>query len=147
MPGRPSATRPDASLRSVAGPLLGGSVVFAILVLLAFVVPAVATAGPKHSGVAGRVIDTTCPGPCTPQVTNPGPFMGQATVVIRRLRGGRVARVAVDESRFRRSLRPGRYRLTTRIDGPCWRHDARKVRVEKGEFERLLLHVFNECLR
>jgi len=123
-----------------------GSSMIASLVVLGVAAPAPATAS-KGSGVKGRVVDATCYGPCVPGA-DPVPYSGEAEVVVRRRpRGRRVAALEVDESRYRKRLRPGRYRLEAEIDDPCWESRAKRVRVRRGEFRRVRLPVVNECIR
>jgi hypothetical protein len=124
-----------------------GPGVIASLVVLGLAALAPATPTSKHSGVRGRVLDATCHGPCVPGA-DPVPYSGKAEVVVRRLpRGRRVAVLAVDQSRYRARLRPGRYRLRVAIDDRCWESEAKKVRVRRGQFERVGLRVVNECIR
>jgi hypothetical protein len=124
-----------------------GSSLIASLVALGLAAPAPATTGSDASGVKGRVVDATCYGPCVPGA-DPVPYSGEAEVVVRRLpRGGRVAALQVEESRYRKRLRPGRYRLEVEIEGRCWEGEAKRVRVRRGEFKRARLRVVNECVR
>ena len=119
----------------------------ASLVVLGLAAPAPATTAAKGSGIKGRVVDATCYGPCVPGA-DPAPYSGEAEVVVRRLpRGRRVAELEVDESRYRKRLRPGRYRLEAEIEGRCWEGQAKRVRVRRGEFTRVRLPVVNECIR
>jgi hypothetical protein len=125
---------------------IGWSVI-ASLVVLGLAAPAPATTAAKGSGIKGRVVDATCYGPCVPGA-DPAPYSGEAEVVVRRLpRGRRVAELEVDESRYRKRLRPGRYRLEAEIEGRCWEGQAKRVRVRRGEFTRVRLPVVNECIR
>jgi hypothetical protein len=124
-----------------------GSSVIASLVVVGLAAPAPATTGSKGSGVKGRVIDATCYGPCIPGA-DPVPYSGEADVVIRRLpRGRRVAELQVDESRYRKRLRPGRYRLEADVEDRCWEGEAKRVRVRRGKFTRVRLPLVNECIR
>lgn len=116
------------------------------LVLLGLAAPAPATAA-ATGGVTGRVVDATCYGPCVPGA-DPVPYSGKARVVVRRLpRGRRVADLRVADSRYRKRLRPGRYRLEAEIEGRCWEGEAKRARVRRGEFTRVRLPVVNECIR
>jgi hypothetical protein len=124
-----------------------GSCAIASLVVLGLAAPTAATTASKGSGVKGRVVDVTCYGPCVPGA-DPVPYSGDAEVVVRRLpRGRRVAKLQVEESRYRKRLRPGRYRLEVEIDDRCWQSWAKSVRVRRGEFKWVRLRVVNECIR
>lgn len=115
----------------------------------ALAVPAQVSA--LDTGIRGRVIDETCYGPCSPG-TNPRPFAGEADIIVRSLPDREiVARVPVVESRFRVGLAPGSYRVRVipYPDEPqlnCWEGSRRRVRVDKGEVERIKLTVVNGCV-
>jgi hypothetical protein len=77
----------------------------------------------------------------------PQPYAGEARVVASRKRSGhRVAGVAVSDSRFRKRLDPGRYRLAVRIDDPCWESDPIEVTVRRDRFKRVRMIARNECI-
>jgi hypothetical protein len=112
-----------------------------------------ATAGARDGtgSVRGRVIDTTCPGPC-----NSGdqhrPFTGDAVVRIRSLPDRKlVAEVEVAKSRFQAELAPGRYRLRAvpYPDQPrpnCWESKSRRADLSEAETTRVRLSVHNACV-
>lgn len=100
----------------------------------------------KHSGVKGRILDATCRGPCG-SVADPRPYLGEATVAVRR-RGGTYRDAAdVHASRFRVPLRPGRYRIIARISDPCWESATVRAHVRRGKFKRRQVFVQNTCVR
>ena len=118
------------------------------LLTLAAVTTVVATpaSAGARDGIKGKIFDTTCYGPCIPD-PEPRLFTAPATVVIDdRARGGRV-KLAVDDGRFRKRMRPGRYKVSLRIDDVCWQSDTDRVRVRGGRFKRVTLHASNVCVQ
>lgn len=121
-----------------------------LLTALAMVIVGVAaqsaTASVQTGTARGQILNTTCPGPCSPDL-EPTPYTGEATVVVRRVRSGEIVRrVAAKESRIRAELRPGRYELTVKIDDPSWESDTQRMRVDAGETVRVELHVNNAAV-
>lgn len=98
------------------------------------------------SWIEGRILDTTCVGPCSPQSGDWPPYVGPAEVTIRRLSRGRVATVVAEDGRFHIRVGPGRYQVRARIDDPCWEGDAELVRVRHQDV-RVELLVYNRCIQ
>lgn len=111
--------------------------------------PSMSASPAAPSGVKVRIVDTSCYGPCVEGAEHPL-FQGEATVTIRDLGiDRRVAKVTVDDGRFRKRLRPGRYLLKPAVVEPgrrCYEGETDEVRLRGGGFERARLEVFNTCI-
>jgi hypothetical protein len=97
--------------------LLPIGVVLAAVALLAAQAPAA-----RHSGIAGVILNTTCPGPCASPPPAPQKYTGQVTVSVRRVRDGKVvANKTVSDGSFRFRLGRGVYDVTAVTPGtnPC----------------------------
>jgi hypothetical protein len=138
------------------------------------VVAALAAAAPadagkrshKASGIAGTVVNTTCPGPCAdpqppaPAYTGPG-----LTVEVRRASdSGLVATRTPTDGRFRVRVKRGIYDVTATVSEPeppppstiqpqettalarCWQGDSEPIRVRRHRFTRVELKVQNICI-
>jgi hypothetical protein len=117
------------------------------IVCVALLAAAAPAAAEGRTALAGRVVDVTCYGPCTPE-SDPRPYTGPAEIVIRARDGDRVATVPTEDGRFRKRVAPGRYRVTVKIAGPCWEGERRlPARVARGEVERVRPAVENVCIR
>jgi len=103
--------------------------------------------GGEASGIRGVVLNTTCVGPCIVD-QQPQPYPGSdLRVVIRRLPSGDVARrLKPKGGRFSTRLRRGRYRVNAYVAAPCWSAEAKRVRVRRGKFSNVRLHVQNSCI-
>ncbi len=129
----------------------------AILVLLSALALAPAGgAAADHinlTGVEGQVLDATCYGPCIID-RKPPPYTGEANVIVRDLRSGKVlARVPVVKSLFRAHVPPGAYRVRVRpkvadVVGwfSCWEGSSRRVKVPSDGFAKVRLTVINVCI-
>jgi hypothetical protein len=126
------------------------------LVLLSGLVVMPAGAAADHvslTGVEGQVLDATCYGPCLIHPPLP-PYTGEAAVVVRDLRSGKVfARVPVVKSLFRAHVPPGLYRVRVRpkladVVGrfSCWQGSSRRVKVPTNGFAKIRLTVINVCV-
>ena len=110
-----------------------------------------ATASPSGTGIKGVVLDTTCPGPCQ-YPPNPRPYTGPGlTVTVRSLTTNKlVAILRPKNGHFRVEVRPGPYRVRARIaeERPptCWQGEAKDVKVTRGAFTMVRLHVHNGCV-
>ena len=117
-----------------------------IAIAIAVAVSTSAAGAKPASGIEGRILDTTCRGPCSPGTVEPRPYRGPAEVVIRTRDRGQAATVATEDGRFRKRLRPSRYRLHAVIDDPCWESDAVELKVHRDEFEQVRLLALNTCV-
>jgi hypothetical protein len=125
----------------------------ALLGALALAPPGAAAADHiSLTGVEGQVLDATCYGPCYIPPKLP-PFAGEAVVVVRELRSGRLfARVPVVKSLFRAYVPPGAYRVRVRPKIPepgpfsCWQGSSRRVKVPVDRFAKTRLTVTNICV-
>jgi hypothetical protein len=123
-----------------------------IAVLAAIGLTAAPTAGAAGStGIKGRVVDLSCPGPCYPDDTG-HPFAGPGEIVVKRVSNREVVRrTTVDAGAFRVGVRAGSYSVRVipypdEPGRPCWDGDKQRVRVEAGELARIRLEVRNSCL-
>jgi hypothetical protein len=121
------------------------------------------------SGVAGTVLNTSCPGPC-PTATAP-PYTGDVTVAVRRVSDGTlIATAKPTAGRFRIRVRHGRYDVTATVPvtPPCGPSpvgakivcpmassaiatcpatgDSARVAVHRHRFTQVELHVQNACI-
>jgi hypothetical protein len=96
--------------------------VTAAIALATYPVQAVAHRVHKPSGIAGTVLYTSCPGPCTQPSTAP-PYTGSdLTVTVRRVRDGALfASVMPTTGRFRIRVRRGHYDVSATVPAtpPC----------------------------
>jgi hypothetical protein len=116
--------------------------------LTAVVAMAVPAAGTTQTGVTGHLWDTTCPGPCSPGLTDPRPYTGSNfKVAVRSLPDRQLVDIVdAPKGHYTALLEPGRYRLTPRAHDPCLSGDPRRVTVEVGELRHRRLFVHNDCI-
>jgi hypothetical protein len=93
-------------------------VVALMLLGLVAVLAAPADAGKRHNhksaGVAGVVLNSTCPGPCTEPPPPPQPYTGSVIVTVRRSSDGvQVASQAISDGRFRMRVARGVYDVSS----------------------------------
>ena len=100
------------------------------------------------SGVTGHLWDTTCPGPCSPGLTDPRPYTGSNfKVAVRSLPDGQLVDIVdAPKGHYTAALEPGRYRLRPRAHDQCLSGDPRRVTVEAGEIRHRRLFVHNDCI-
>ena len=117
--------------------------------MIVIAIPASAQAG--TGGIAGRVVDKTCPGPCEPG-RDARPFAGDAVVRVRSVPDRElVTTVPVKKGRFHAELSAGLYRfhVIPYPDQPkprCWQGSAKRAGVEAGQTRHLRLTVQNICV-
>jgi hypothetical protein len=76
----------------------------------------------KRSGIAGTVLNTSCPGPCAQPSTAPLYTGSDLTVTVRRVRDGAlIASVMPTTGRFRIRVKRGHYDVTATVPAtpPC----------------------------
>ncbi len=117
----------------------------ATVVLIALALPGVAAA--FGTGIKGRVLDTSCYGPCS---TNPEPtlYTGDGLTVTVKTWPERTV-VAVrhpKDGRFRVAEPPGSYVVRARVRGECWHGERKRVEVVDGAIAHVRLHVQNVCI-
>jgi hypothetical protein len=142
---RTGATRLSGVRRLAATAALVGALA---LVVGAAAVPAVESS--SGTGIKGVVLDTTCPGPCQYPAPEPQPYTGRGlTVTVRSLTTQRlVATLHPKDGRFRVEVAPGPYRVRASVGDElsCWEGEAKNVKVVRGAFTWVRLHVHNACV-
>ena len=95
----------------------------------------------------GKVVDTTCYGPCIVHA-DPPLYTGEVRIVIRRVADGkRIRAVTPDAGRFGLRLRPARYELTPKFeDDSCREGAAVTTRVRRSQVNRVEIDVHNRCI-
>jgi hypothetical protein len=140
------------------------------------VFPAATSAGKKRkppSGIAGTVLNATCPGPCIPPCelkrpciypqAVPPPYTGNGvTVEVRRAGGALVATRRPTDGRFRVKVKRGLYTVSAYLDQvsppprpepviyppppTCGQGDSERVRVFRHRFSSVQLQVADVCI-
>jgi hypothetical protein len=147
------------------------SLIAAAIVIAASPPPAGAHRAHKPSGIAGTVLNTTCPGPCAQPSTAP-PYTGSdLTVTVRRVRDGAlIASVMPTTGHFRIRVKRGHYDVSATVPAipPCGpvpvgakiacpvagssiyacptTGDTVRVAVRRHRFTHVVLHVQNVCI-
>jgi hypothetical protein len=133
--GRPGSGRAAPSI-----------VIGVIVAVLAVAAPG--TSARAHRGkLKGKVVDTTCYGPCVVH-SEPPLYTGEVRVVITRVRNEeRVATLGPEAGRFKLHLRPARYELAPSFgEDPCWQGPSVRARVRRSRVSRVRLEVENACV-
>ena len=132
--------------------LLAALILFAAALFVVAALAARLWGSDAGSGIKGVVLDTSCPEPCAEPPPPPQPYTGDGlTVRVRRLPSLRLVSVRhPTDGHFRVRTGPGRYRMRAFVGDPqkpsCWEDEAKHVRVYKGDFTRVRLHVQNACV-
>jgi hypothetical protein len=125
----------------------------------------------KPAGVAGTVLNSTCPGACQEPPPPEPAYAGPLTITVQRASDGRqVASQATDDGRFRIRLKRGLYNVSSvpptpptcepqpeqvcpltgaqgaAIVRPCLQGETKRVAVRRHHFTQLELHVSNVCI-
>jgi hypothetical protein len=145
------------------------------LVLLAAIALAVTPAQAKKrhrhkpAGVAGVVLNSTCPGACQEPPPPQPVYTGAVTITVQRASDGQqVAAQAISDGHFRIRLKPGSYnvssvppnpptcqptpetvcplRASPAVIVPCLQGETQPVQVRRHRFTRVELHVGNVCI-
>lgn len=94
----------------------------------------------------GKVVDTTCYGPCIVD-SNPPLYTGDVRIVIRRVADRKRIKAATpDAGRFGLRLRPARYELTPKFEDPCGQGAAVTTRVRRSRVNKVEIDVHNRCV-
>jgi hypothetical protein len=114
---------------------------------------AVALAAPPalahKAKLKGKVVDTTCYGPCSVHPDPPPLYTGNDVwIVIRRVADRkRIKAVTPDAGRFGLRLRPAWYELTPKFgDNPCGEGAAVTTRVRRSQVNKVEIDVHNPCV-
>lgn len=95
----------------------------------------------------GKVVDTTCYGPCIVHANSPL-YTGDVRIAIRRVADGkRIRAVTPDAGRFGLRLRPARYEVTPKFeDDSCREGAAVTTRVRRSQINKVEIDVHNRCI-
>ena len=147
----------------------------ALAVLGVLALPVATAHGKKrhHSaaGVAGVVLDSTCPGACTNPPPPQPPYSGAVTITVTRASDGQpIASQATSDGHFRIRLKRGSYNVSSvpptpptcnptpqttcplneaksaAIVRPCLQGETKQVQVHRHRFTHVELHVSNVCI-
>jgi hypothetical protein len=125
--------------------------------------------GHKHSGVAGTVLNATCPGACAEPPPPEPLYTGPVTVTVARAADGVVvASQAVGDGHFRLRVKRGLYDISSvppnpptceptpqtvcplqaspAVIAPCLQGETKRVQVARHHFTHVELHVSNTCI-
>jgi hypothetical protein len=118
------------------------------LIVAALAVSLAAASALAHTAkLKGKVVDTTCYGPCIVHANSPL-FTGDVRIVIRRVADGkRIREVTPDGGRFGLRLRPARYEVTPKFeDDPCDEGAPVTTRVRRSQVNKVEIDVHNRCI-
>ena len=96
----------------------------------------------------GKVVDTTCYGPCSVHSDPPPLYTGDDVwIAIRRVADRkRIKAVTPDAGRFGLRLRPARYELTPKFEDPCGQGAAVTTRVRRSQVNKVEIDVHDRCV-
>jgi hypothetical protein len=125
----------------------------------------------KPAGVAGTVLNSTCPGACQEPPPPDPAYAGPLTITVQRASDGQqVASQAINDGHFRIRLKRGLYDVSSVPPNPptcepqpeqvcplagaqsaaivqsCLRGETKRVQVRRHHFTQLELHVSNVCI-
>ena len=147
----------------------------ALAVLGVLVLPAATAQGKKHhhkaSGVAGLVLDSTCPGACADPPAPEPIYTGALTITVTRASDGqRIASQATSDGHFKLRVKRGSYNVSSvpptpptcnptpqtvcplnqaqgaAIVRPCLQGETKRVQVHRHKFTHVELRVSNVCV-
>lgn len=115
---------------------------------MATLVPTAFASAGTSSGIEGKVLNTTCYGPCSYPPTESPPFTGEGLTVSVKTLPDRVpfAKLHPTDGSFRLEAPAGTYRVRARVKGECWRGQRRDVEVTDGDYAGVVLRVYNACI-
>ena len=151
--------------------LLTALALFAAVALIAAPADAKKHHSRKPSGIAGVVLNSTCPGACV-QPAQPEPvYTGDVTITVQRVSDGQqVASQVTNDGQFRMRLKRGSYDVSSvppnpepppcqpgklcpldkaqsaAIVQPCLQGETKRVQVRRHHFAHVELHVSNVCI-
>ncbi len=151
--------------------LLAAVVLVGVLVFLAAPAGARKHHSHKPSGVAGTVLNSTCPGACAEPPPPEPLYTGEVTITVTRVSDGRqVASQAISEGHFRLRLKKGAYSVSSvppspptcdptpqtvcpldqaqgaAIVRPCMQGETKQIQVRRHRFTHVELRVSNVCI-
>ena len=118
------------------------------LIVAALALSLAAASALAHTAkLKGKVVDTTCYGPCIVHANSPL-YTGDVRIVIRRVADGkRIRAVTPDAGRFGLRLRPARYEVTPKFeDDSCREGAAVTTRVRRSQIDKVEIDVHNRCI-
>jgi hypothetical protein len=117
------------------------------LIVAALALALAATPALAHRAkLKGKVVDTTCYGPCIVHADSPL-YTGDVRIVIRRVADRkRVTALTPEAGRFGLRLRPARYELTPKFEDPCGQGAAVTTRVRRSQVNKVEIDVHNRCV-
>ena len=118
------------------------------LIVAALALSLAAASALAHTAkLKGKVVDTTCYGPCIVHANSPL-YTGDVRIVMRRVADGkRIRAVTPDAGRFGLRLRPARYEVTPKFeDDSCREGAAVTTRVRRSQVNKVEIDVHNRCI-
>lgn len=118
-------------------------------IVVAALVPSAFANARETSGFKGRVLDVTCYGPCIYPPPESPPYTGEGLTVSVKTLPERVpvAKLHPTDGTFQLEAPAGLYRVRARFRDECWRGQRRRVQVPDGDYARVTLRVYNDCIR
>ena len=118
------------------------------LIVAALALSLAAASALAHTAkLKGKVVDTTCYGPCMVHANSPL-YTGDVRIVMRRVADGkRIRALTPDAGRFGLRLRPARYEVTPKFeDDSCREGAAVTTRVRRSQVNKVEIDVHNRCI-